>query len=182
MQAPWHADEHTGHRDVFTDGSGGQWSSHGLLRRVGWAAVCIDEPALRERATIALGASIMGPLAGGEQTVPRGELTAAAMAMKATGRAVSLRVVTDCAYVSGQGTNIMEGGDLPNTNRDLWLDFELALRNRTAPTLFIKIKANQEERELMAADWGQWRMAAGNALAGECADLAAELRRCQPQR
>ena len=63
-RAPWPADEDTGHLDVFTDGAGGPRAGHALLRRVAWAAVCLNEAALNRGGPIAMSAAIIGPWQG----------------------------------------------------------------------------------------------------------------------
>ena len=81
--------------------------------------------------------------------------------MRAAGRAVRLRVITDCEYVCHGGNRLVEGGGLPKTNRDLWMELQQAIQKRSAPSTLIKVKAYQDHRDLHTADLDQWRLAAG---------------------
>ena len=96
----------------------------------------MDEEACRAVGPICMSAAIMGPLAGDEQSAPRAELTAAIMAMRATGRAVRLRIISVFEYVCHGGNRLVEGGGLPKTNRDLWMELQQAMQKRSAPLEF----------------------------------------------
>jgi ribonuclease HI len=96
------------------------------------------------------------------------------MAVRATGRAVNMRVITDCAYVYENGNSLIESGEILRANRDLWVELQQAVAKRTAPFHFVQVRAHQEDSDLHAADWDQWRMATGNALADQRANLAAD--------
>ena len=87
----------------FTDASGGQHTSHPMLRRVGFACVqlqapsCIDDGVLQLKPSMALA----GPLAGEKQAVNRGELAAviACLAQIAPDGSTTTVIWTDSKYV-----------------------------------------------------------------------------------
>ena len=77
---------------AFGDGSGGPDTHDIRLRRVG-IAVCV----ITSFTPFEVGPFLMGPLAGGIQTVPKGEITALELAIRRSSGV--LIFTTDCAEV-----------------------------------------------------------------------------------
>ena len=124
-----------------TDGSGGQFPTDSLLRRVGFGIVIaapMDGSGDRDDAlSFAPTAKYIGGV-DGPQTVPRAELAAVAELLQWT--AGDILILSDSAYVVG---HVQRGfGVRCSTNCDLWADIRRRLKERPGLVTIHKVKSH----------------------------------------
>ena len=151
---------------VFTDGSGGEYSSEPRLRRCGWS---LAEVRLAASPPV-LVQGLFGTLPGVAQTVNRAELFAALQAVLLfTGELV---VHTDSAYVFNLASRFPADLDV-DANLDLWDELWTALSVRTMPVTWVKVKSHADE-PAWRANRVTTPLAIGNTYADTLAGVAAE--------
>ena len=132
--APWRGSSRDGWLEIFTDGSGGEFSANPLLLRAGWAAVALDMTRCQQGGALVLGAVIFEPLVGDDQCAPKAELQAAVMALRVASMDAPVRIVADCAYVAEGLQHLIEHGT-PNGSKHttLWRSTADVIVARRAP-------------------------------------------------
>ena len=152
--------------EVFVDGSGSH--SDCRLRRCGWGVATIsDEGEGYKWETGWFGA------VGGEQTVPRAELTAALQAIKRSDPSAPLHLISDAAYFVG-GWRKGKHQCTQEKNDDLWSQIGQAVKERNASTLVSKVKSHPTKEDMAEAEHPM-RWFLGNAIADAMAQRGADL-------
>ena len=167
--------------EIYTDGSGGKYSSCPKLARAGWAWNTMNE----SYTTFTF--VRFSKLAGAAQTVPRSELSAALDALKFINADVDLHFIVDATYVSKIGTQLIEiykssslSGQIPGhsslygINADLWCDFYQEIGRRNGRIAFSWSKSHATAHELHKGFVCK-EYFLGNSVADAFADKAADL-------
>ena len=142
--APWRGSPRDAWLEIFTDGSGGEFSANPLLLRAGWAGVALDMTQYQQGGALAPGAVIFGPLAGDDQCAPKALLQAAAMALRVASMDAPVRIVAGCAYVVEGLQHLIDHGT-PNGSKHttLWRSTADVIAARRAPTEVRKARSHR---------------------------------------
>jgi len=157
---------------VYSDGAGGPKWVPNCIRQAGAGAAAVTY----NDNGVVTGASILSAQVPGRQTVPRGEVFGAFLAVRNANPAKELEVVVDATYVLNGACRFLSAGDLGplyRVNGDVWKLLFDALRSRTGGTTFSKIKSHTLPGTEEAAPFRP-KDVLGNAMADVGADRAAD--------
>ncbi len=163
---------------IYSDGSGGKFSSIPLLRRCGWGWIALTD-------TLELDFARCSPLASLPQTVPRSELSAIIDCLQVIPAAQDADITLDAQVVQRTASTIAQllrssfdrassHPALFSDNGDLWVDFLQALQKRTGWTAFHWCKSHATTTQIWSG-YVSKRAFVGNTYADAFAGRAAEL-------
>ncbi len=163
---------------IYSDGSGGKFSSIPLLRRCGWGWIALSS-------NLELDFARCAPLGGLPQTVPRSELTALIDCLQFIPKGQDVDITLDAKVVQRIAptisqllrTNCERASAHPalfSVNGDLWVDFLQALQARTGWTAFYWCKSHATSTQIWSGYISK-KAFVGNTYADAFAGRAATL-------